>query len=184
MKNLLLGFLGLTVIALPALAALDAGDTAPNFEAKASLAGKAFDFSLRDALDEGLVVGNYTPACLEQLDQKVGDFRVLRCAGHRGDAEKRREQAGTQYHSGAVQVHGILRAILVTHDRPGSIPPEGRPGSEREAKTPMLGYSIKYSSDGDFVVTDALAKRGAVRCCRAWRLGARDDFYGADGAGL
>ncbi len=48
----------------------------------------------------------------------------------------------------------------------------------------MLGYSIKYSSDGDFVVTDALGKRGAVRCCRAWRLGARDDFYGADGAGL
>ena len=62
MKNLLLGFLGLIVIALPALAALDAGDTAPNFEAKASLAGKAFDFSLRDALDEGLVVVYFYPS--------------------------------------------------------------------------------------------------------------------------
>ena len=62
MKNILLGFLGITVIALSALAALEAGDTAPNFEAKASLAGKAFDFSLRDALDEGLVVVYFYPS--------------------------------------------------------------------------------------------------------------------------
>ncbi len=62
MKNLLLVLLGCTVIALPALAALEAGDSAPNFEAKASLDGKAFDFSLRDALDEGLVVVYFYPA--------------------------------------------------------------------------------------------------------------------------
>ncbi len=48
----------------------------------------------------------------------------------------------------------------------------------------MLGYSIKYSSDGDFVVTDALAKRGAVAVVARGVWGARDDFYGADGAGL
>lgn len=62
MKNFLLGLLGSTVIVLPTLAALEAGDTAPNFEAKASLAGKAFDFSLREALDDGLVVVYFYPS--------------------------------------------------------------------------------------------------------------------------
>ena len=62
MKNLLLGMLCCTVIALPALAALEVGDTAPNFEAKASLDGRAFDFSLRDALDKGLVVVYFYPS--------------------------------------------------------------------------------------------------------------------------
>ncbi len=62
MKNYLLGLLGSIAIALPALAALEVGDTAPDFEAKASLAGKAFDFSLRDALDEGPVVVYFYPS--------------------------------------------------------------------------------------------------------------------------
>lgn len=66
MKNLLLGLLISTVIALPGLAALEAGDTAPNFEAKASLAGVAFDYSLRDALDEGLVVVYFYPSAYTQ----------------------------------------------------------------------------------------------------------------------
>ncbi len=62
MQNLLLGLLSFTVIALPAHAALEVGDTAPKFEAKASLAGKAFDYSLGDALDEGLVVVYFYPS--------------------------------------------------------------------------------------------------------------------------
>lgn len=62
MKNFLLGLLAFTVAALPAQAALEAGDTAPDFEAKASLAGKAFDFSLRDALDKGTVVVYFYPS--------------------------------------------------------------------------------------------------------------------------
>ncbi len=62
MKNLLFGLLGSIAVALPALAALEVGDTAPNFEARASLAGEAFDFSLRDALDEGLVVVYFYPS--------------------------------------------------------------------------------------------------------------------------
>ena len=66
MKNFLLGLLGFTAIALPALAALEVGDTAPNFEAKASLAGKSFDFSLRDALDEGPVVVYFYPSAYTQ----------------------------------------------------------------------------------------------------------------------
>ena len=62
MKNLLLGLLVSTAIALPAFAALEVGDTAPTFEARASLAGEAFDFSLREALDDGLVVVYFYPS--------------------------------------------------------------------------------------------------------------------------
>ena len=62
MKNRLLSILGLFVIAPPVFAVLEVGDTAPNFEARASLAGKAFDYSLRDALDEGLVVVYFYPS--------------------------------------------------------------------------------------------------------------------------
>ena len=62
MRNLLMGLLSSAAITAPALAAIEAGDTAPNFEAKASLAGTAFDFSLRDALDEGPVVVYFYPS--------------------------------------------------------------------------------------------------------------------------
>ena len=43
-------------MALPAAAALKEGDAAPDFEARASLAGKAFNYSFRDALKKGPVV--------------------------------------------------------------------------------------------------------------------------------
>ena len=62
MRNLLLGVLCSAAIAVPALAALEAGDAAPNFEAKASLAGKPFDYSLREALDNGPVVVYFYPS--------------------------------------------------------------------------------------------------------------------------
>ncbi|MCH8073869.1 MAG: peroxiredoxin [Proteobacteria bacterium] len=66
MKNFLLGLLGSTVIALSAFAALEVGDAAPIFEAKASLAGEPFDFSLRDALDDGPVVVYFYPSAYTQ----------------------------------------------------------------------------------------------------------------------
>ena len=66
MKNVLLGLLGSAAIAATAFAALKAGDSAPAFEAKASLAGKPFDFSLRDALDEGAVVVYFYPSAYTQ----------------------------------------------------------------------------------------------------------------------
>ncbi len=62
MKKLLLGFLGSIVFAVPTLAALEAGDPAPNFEAKASLDGKVFNYSLSDALDKGPVVVYFYPS--------------------------------------------------------------------------------------------------------------------------
>ncbi len=86
MKNLLLGLLGSLVIAAPALAALEVGDTAPNFEAKASLAGNAFDYSLRDALDEGLVVvyfypSAYTNGCNIQAHEFAENMDKFTAAG-------------------------------------------------------------------------------------------------------
>ena len=66
MKNLLLGCLLSTAVALPALAALNQGDKAPVFKAKASLAGKAFDYSLADALKKGPVVVYFYPSAYTQ----------------------------------------------------------------------------------------------------------------------
>ena len=66
MNKLLMGLLGSTVIALPVLAALEAGDTAPTFEAKASLAGQEFDFSLAEALEQGNVVVYFYPSAYTQ----------------------------------------------------------------------------------------------------------------------
>lgn len=50
------------VASMPALAALQAGATAPAFTTQASLAGKPFTFSLRDALAKGPVVVYFYPS--------------------------------------------------------------------------------------------------------------------------
>ena len=52
----------LALLALPAVAALKSGDAAPGFSAKASLAGKEFDFSLAAALEKGPVVVYFYPS--------------------------------------------------------------------------------------------------------------------------
>jgi len=65
MSRLLAGIaaLALTVAAAsPALAALKVGDKAPDFTAKAALAGKDFDFKLAQALKKGPVVLYFFPA--------------------------------------------------------------------------------------------------------------------------
>ncbi len=53
MTGLLAAFCASTAFAGPAFAALKVGDTAPDFTARASLGGKEFDFSLKDALKKG-----------------------------------------------------------------------------------------------------------------------------------
>lgn len=62
MKNKLFTLLGITAITLPAFGALEIGDNAPVFEARASLNGMAFDYSLRDALNDGMVVVYFYPS--------------------------------------------------------------------------------------------------------------------------
>src|SRR5215475_12703701 len=62
MKRVVAGVLLSAVIAAPAFAALKEGDKAPEFKAPASLAGKEFNFALKDALKKGPVVVYFYPA--------------------------------------------------------------------------------------------------------------------------
>src|SRR6266850_2387028 len=62
MKKLFLGLALSALISLPVLAALKVGDKAPDFSARASLAGKEFDFSLQNALKKGPVVVYFYPS--------------------------------------------------------------------------------------------------------------------------
>lgn len=62
MKTLLTGFALFACLSFPVLAALKVGDTAPDFSARASLAGKEFNFSLADALKKGPVVVYFYPS--------------------------------------------------------------------------------------------------------------------------
>lgn len=62
MHKYLIGFVVSTVFAVSALAALEAGEDAPKFTARASLAGEPFDYSLADALTDGTVVVYFYPS--------------------------------------------------------------------------------------------------------------------------
>jgi thioredoxin-dependent peroxiredoxin len=62
MKKLFLGLTLATLCGLPVLAALKTGDSAPDFSARASLAGKEFNFSLKKALKKGPVVVYFYPS--------------------------------------------------------------------------------------------------------------------------
>ena len=61
-KRVVLSVVLSSVIALPAVAALKEGDKAPDFKTQASLAGKSFTFSLKDALKKGPVVVYFYPS--------------------------------------------------------------------------------------------------------------------------
>jgi peroxiredoxin len=56
------GFAAAAFLASPALAALKPGEMAPDFTAHATLAGKEFTFSLKDALKKGPVVVYFYPS--------------------------------------------------------------------------------------------------------------------------
>jgi peroxiredoxin Q/BCP len=62
MKVVLAGLVLSGALAQPAFAALKEGDKAPDFSAPASLAGKEFNFALKDALKKGPVVVYFYPA--------------------------------------------------------------------------------------------------------------------------
>ena len=66
MKKLLISALLSSALAIPAFAALKMGEKAPDFSAKASLAGKEFGFSLKDALKKGPVVVYFYPSAYTQ----------------------------------------------------------------------------------------------------------------------
>jgi thioredoxin-dependent peroxiredoxin len=62
MNRLFVGILVAAAMAVPAFAALKQSEKAPDFSAKASLAGKEFDFSLKAALKKGPVVVYFYPS--------------------------------------------------------------------------------------------------------------------------
>jgi peroxiredoxin len=62
MKRVILGMALVMLVSLPVLAALKAGDKAPDFSARASLAGKEFRFSLAEALQKGPAVVYFYPS--------------------------------------------------------------------------------------------------------------------------
>jgi peroxiredoxin Q/BCP len=73
-------------IALPAVAALKAGDTAPAFDAQASFAGKAIAYSLKQALAKGPVVvyfypSAYTSGCNVQAHAFAEKYDKFAAAG-------------------------------------------------------------------------------------------------------
>jgi len=62
MKTMLQVLAASALLSLPVLAALKAGEAGPDFSAKASLAGKEFNFSLKDALKKGPAVVYFYPS--------------------------------------------------------------------------------------------------------------------------
>jgi peroxiredoxin Q/BCP len=86
MKTLLFCCVLSTVVAAPAFAALKEGDSAPDFKAQASLAGKEFTFSLAEALKKGPVVvyfypSAYTGGCNIQAHTFAEDHDKFAAAG-------------------------------------------------------------------------------------------------------
>ncbi len=62
MKKLFVGLILSALLGLHVLAALKVADKAPDFSARASLAGKEFNFSLEDALKKGPAVVYFYPS--------------------------------------------------------------------------------------------------------------------------
>src|SRR5687768_4843096 len=58
--------LAAVLTSLPASAALDIGDAAPDFTTQAALGGKVYDYSLADALKRGPVVVYFFPAAFSE----------------------------------------------------------------------------------------------------------------------
>lgn len=66
MKRALALFMMLGALGLPAHAALDVGDAAPDFTVTAALAGKTFPYRLAEALAKGPVVLYFFPAAFSE----------------------------------------------------------------------------------------------------------------------
>ncbi|MFO1310783.1 MAG: peroxiredoxin [Burkholderiales bacterium] len=66
MFRLVVASFALLTLAAPVRAALDIGDKAPDFQASAALAGKAYPYSLAEALRRGPVVLYFFPAAYSE----------------------------------------------------------------------------------------------------------------------
>jgi thioredoxin-dependent peroxiredoxin len=66
MKNTIAALAMLAALGLPAHAALDVGDAAPNFTVPAALGGKTFQYNLAEQLAKGPVVLYFFPAAFSE----------------------------------------------------------------------------------------------------------------------
>src|SRR4051794_30488071 len=84
-RSLMTAAVAAALLAMPAFAALPEGTRAPDFSTQASLAGKAFKFSLADALKKGPVVlyfypAAFTPGCTveaHEFAEATDKFKAL-----------------------------------------------------------------------------------------------------------
>ena len=86
MKRVLASVIASGCIALPAFAAIEQGASAPDFKTQASLAGKEFSYSLKDALKKGPVVvyfypSAYTGGCNIQAHTFAENMDKFKAAG-------------------------------------------------------------------------------------------------------
>jgi peroxiredoxin len=86
MKKILTSLFCTVLAATPVLAALEAGSAVPTFEARASLAGAEFDYSLSSALEQGPVVvyfypSAYTRGCNIQAHEFAVNMEKFKAAG-------------------------------------------------------------------------------------------------------
>jgi peroxiredoxin Q/BCP len=86
MQKMKIGLFALALATFPAFAALEAGNVAPKFEARASLAGEEFDYSLSSALEGGPVVvyfypSAYTRGCNIQAHEFAVNMAKFKSAG-------------------------------------------------------------------------------------------------------
>ena len=86
MKRVLASVIASGCIALPAFAAIEQGASAPDFKTQASLAGKEFTYSLKDALKKGPVVvyfypSAYTGGCNIQAHTFAENMDKFKAAG-------------------------------------------------------------------------------------------------------
>lgn len=85
MMRLVVSLVATLTFAVPARAALDIGDRAPDFNASAALDGKVYQYSLADALKKGPVVLYFFPAAYSEgcsveahyFAEAVPEFRAL-----------------------------------------------------------------------------------------------------------
>jgi thioredoxin-dependent peroxiredoxin len=79
MKTFVLSVVLSVLVSLPVLAALKVGEKAPDFTARASLAGKEFSFSLADALKKGPVVVYFYPSAFTRgCDLEAHTFATMK----------------------------------------------------------------------------------------------------------
>jgi peroxiredoxin len=86
MKKILISLFCTVLAATASFAALEVGSTVPQFQARASLAGEEFDYSLGSALEQGPVVvyfypSAYTRGCNIQAHEFAVNMEKFKAAG-------------------------------------------------------------------------------------------------------